>query len=90
MAAVSHIGKLVRSIAQNIFCRRNYYDTCFLANLRLLNSFLVSFLLLECVLIMKITHRVEMFVVNEIFLLFQSCDTEQVIQGSAVAQWLSA
>ena len=53
------IGKLVQPMAQNFLCVRNYYDTCFQANLRSLNSFQVSFLLFECVLIMALTHRVK-------------------------------
>ena len=53
------IGKPVRPMAQNFLCVRNYYDTCFQANLRSLNSFLVSYLLFICVLIMTLTHRVK-------------------------------
>ena len=64
MAAVGHIGKR----GSKYFRRRNYYDTRFLAKLRSLISHLISFSLFECAFIMKLTHRVEMFVVNETIL----------------------
>ena len=39
----SDITKQVLPIAQKTFCQRNYYDTCFLGNLRSLNAFLALF-----------------------------------------------